>query len=153
MVKKTIRSVVLAEDNLEHCFFFRQSLKEVAPEIQLTEVYDGEKLMRLLERYLPDLLFLDLSMPCKNGIECIREIRENHSLNLLPIIVFSINSKNHSIQTAYDLGANLYIVKPEDYTNLVLCLRKVLAMDWKNPKSITLEYSSGRNQPFDYTTL
>ena len=73
-----VKSIVLAEDNLEHCFFFKKCLKEVRPEIQFTEVVDGEKLMALLERYQPDLLFLDLSMPCKNGIQCIQEIRENN---------------------------------------------------------------------------
>jgi DNA-binding NarL/FixJ family response regulator len=148
-----VRSVVLAEDNLEHCFFFRKSLKEVAPQIQLTEVNDGEKLVRLLERYLPDLLFLDLSMPCKNGMQCIREIRENKSLDLMPIIVYSINSKNHSIQTAYDLGANLYIIKPQEYGDMVSCLEKVLSMDWKNPKSITGQYTSNKKQPFSYSTI
>ena len=147
-----VRSVVLAEDNLEHCFFFRKSLKEVGPEIQLTEVNDGEKLVTLLERYLPDLLFLDLSMPCKNGMQCIREIRENKSLDVMPVIVYSINSKNHSIQTAYDLGANLYIIKPEEYGEMVSCLRKVLSMDWKNPKTITSQYTTNQKRPFSYST-
>jgi CheY-like chemotaxis protein len=148
-----VRSVVLAEDNLEHCFFFRKSLKEVAPEIQLTEVNDGEKLIRLLERYLPDLLFLDLSMPCKNGMQCIREIRENKSLDLMPVIVYSINSKNHSIQTAYELGANLYIIKPQEYGDMVSCLQKVLSMDWKNPKTITSQHATNQKKPFSYSTL
>ena len=148
-----IRSVVLAEDNLEHCFFFRKCLKEVAPEIQFTVVFDGEKLMTLLERYQPDLLFLDLTMPCKNGIQCIKEIRENKSLNSLPIIVFSINSKNHSIQTAYELGANLYIIKPGEYSDLVMCLQKVLSMDWKQPKTITKRHSTNNKyQAYDFAS-
>lgn len=147
-----IRSVVLAEDNLEHCFFFKKCLKEVAPEIQFTEVFDGEKLMALLDRYQPDLLFLDLSMPCKNGIQCIQEIRENKSLNTMPIIVFSINSKHHSIQTAYELGANLYIIKPGEYTDMVMCLQKVLSMDWKQPKTITKrQTTNNKYKAYDYT--
>ena len=148
-----IRSVVLAEDNMEHCFFFKKCLKEVAPDIQFTEVFDGEKLMALLDRYQPDLLFLDLSMPCKNGIQCIQEIRENKSLNSMPIIVFSINSKQHSIQTAYELGANLYIIKPGEYTDLVMCLQKVLVMDWKQPKMVTKRHTiNNKYQAFDYAS-
>jgi len=148
-----VSSVVLADDTLEHCFFFRKALKEVAPFIQYTEVYDGEKLINLLEGYLPDLLFLELSMPCKNGMQCIREIRENRSYDLMPIIVFSINSKSNTIKNAYALGADLYIVKPGEYSVLASCLEKVLSMDWTNRKNVTKQIGAdNKYQPFNYTT-
>jgi DNA-binding NarL/FixJ family response regulator len=135
-----INSVVLAEDNLEHCFFFKKALKEVVPSIQFTEVHDGDKLMELLKNYHPDLLFLDLSMPCKDGVQCIKEIRENKVYDTLPIVVFTISKQNNAIQTAYGFGANLYFVKPSDYSDLATALRTILSMDWSDPKSITEKY-------------
>ena len=144
-----VSSVVLAEDNLEHCFFFQRALKEVAPGISFSAVHDGDKLVRLLESYLPDLLFLDLGMPCKNGVQCIKEIREQRPYDSMPIVVFSINDDNHAIQTAYGYGANLYIVKPEEYQLLKTVLQKVLSMDWNHPKTITEHYfSKARYVPF-----
>lgn len=149
-----VSSVVLADDTLEHCFFFRKALKEIAPDIQYTEVYDGEKLINLLEGYLPDLLFMELSMPCKNGMQCIREIRENRSYDLMPIIVFSINSKPNAIQNAYSLGADLYIIKPGEYSALASCLEKVLSMDWKNKKNVTKQFLANNTyQPFKYSPV
>ena len=135
-----IKSILLAEDNLEQCFFFRKAVKEIAPEIQLNEVNDGDTLMELLENYIPDLLFLDLAMPCKNGVQCIQEIRENRAYDLLPIVVFTISSQEHTIQTAFGFGANLYFIKPENYDLLISSLRKIIAMDWSDPKSISENY-------------
>jgi CheY-like chemotaxis protein len=135
-----IKSILLAEDNLEQCFFFRKALKEIAPEIQLNEVHDGDTLMELLEFYIPDLLFLDLAMPCKNGVQCIQEIRENRAYDQLPIVVFTISSQEHTIQTAYGLGANLYFIKPGNYDLLISSLQEIIAMDWSDPKSISQNY-------------
>lgn len=135
-----VKSIVLAEDNLEHCFFFERALKEVAPRTKFSAVHDGDKLMKLLENYLPDLLFLDLSMPCKNGVECIKEIRENRIYDSMPIVVFSVTEDQQAIQAAYGYGANLYVVKPDEYYSLKTLLQNVLSMDWTRPKTITERY-------------
>ena len=146
-----IKSILLAEDNLEHCFFFRKALREVAPEIQFDEVHDGDKLMELLESYLPDLLFLDLAMPCKSGVQCIREIRENKIYDSLPIVVLTVSSQYNSIQATYGFGANLYTIKPESYELLVSSLRSILLMDWSDPKTITAEhFKDNKYLPYAY---
>ena len=134
-----IHSILLAEDNLEHCFFFKKALKEIAP-VDFFEVHDGDELLSLLERFLPDLLFLDLSMPCKNGIQCIKEIREDKAYDSLPIVVFTVSTQNNAIQATYGFGANLYMVKPDEYSQLVADLKIILAMNWSDPKSITEKY-------------
>ena len=135
--------------NLEHCFFFERALKEVAPRVSFSAVHDGDKLIQLLESYLPDLLFLDLGMPCKDGVQCIKEIREQRQFHSMPIVVFSINDDSLAIQAAYGYGANLYIVKPDEYSLLKLFLQKVVSMDWNDPKSITENYfSNSRYVPF-----
>jgi CheY-like chemotaxis protein len=147
-----INSIVLAEDNLEHCFFFRKALREVAPSVQLTDVHDGNKLIELLQSYLPDLLFLDLNMPCKDGVQCIKEIREDRVYNRLPIVVFTMSSHDNSIQTAYGFGANLYMIKPNEYSKLLQSLNSILLMDWNEPKLITENhFRNNRYIPFVYS--
>lgn len=147
---KPITTVLLAEDNLEHCFFFKKALHQIAPEIKYNEVHDGEDLMSLLDNFIPDLLFLDLNMPCKNGVECIKEIRENKAYDLLPIVVFTISTQANAIQTAYGFGANLYFVKPAEYSLLVTSLQKILTMDWSNPKMITeRHFQNNKYMPFE----
>lgn len=144
-----IQSVLLAEDNLEHCFFFKRALSEVAPQTSIFQVHDGDALLSLLGSFLPDLLFLDLNMPCKDGVQCIKEIRENKACHRLPIVVFTVSSQNNAIQTAYGFGANLYIVKPNEYSRLVSTLRSILSMNWNDPKTITQKHFYGsRYVPF-----
>ena len=137
LMKKMVDSVVLAEDNLEHGFFFRRALKEVAPQTRCAAVQDGEKLMELLDSYLPDLLFLDLGLPCKDGVQCIKEIREHRTYDLMPIVVFSAQADERAVQTAYSYGANLYIIKPDNYLLLKSFLQNILSMDWSDPKKVT----------------
>lgn len=138
-----IGSVVLAEDNLEHCFFFKKALKEVAPRVRFAEVHDGDQLMQLLESYMPDLLFLDLGMPCRNGVQCIKEIRDRRVYDSLPVIVFSVNDDSRNIQAAYGFGANLYVVKPGAYDLLKVMLHRILSMSWEDPHSVTRTYFAG----------
>jgi DNA-binding response OmpR family regulator len=146
-----IKSILLAEDNLEHCFFFKKALKDIAPDIQFSEVHDGDKLMELLESYIPDLLFLDLGMPCKNGVQCIQEIRENKIYDPLPIIVFTVTSQNNTIQATYGFGANLYMIKPDTYELLASSLKAILSMDWGDAKTITGAYfKDNRYLPYSY---
>lgn len=146
-----IKSILLAEDNLEHCFFFKKVLKEIAPEVQVSEVHDGDQLMKLLESYIPDLLFLDLGMPCKNGVQCIQEIREKKVYDSLPIVVFTANSQHKTIQAAYGFGANLYIIKPGGYDLLLSYLKAILSMSWHDAKKITEKYfRNNKYLPYTY---
>lgn len=135
-----INTVLLSEDNLEQCFFFKKALKEILPSIQFSEVHDGEELLSFLENYLPDLLFLDLVMPCKNGIQCIKEIREDRRYDALPIIVYTVSKRENAIQTTYGLGANLFFSKPKEYSDLVSSLKVILSMNWSHPGLITKQY-------------
>ncbi|HEY0733164.1 MAG TPA: response regulator, partial [Chitinophagaceae bacterium] len=88
-----IRSIVLAEDDKDDHIFFSEALMQIDPSLKLTTVDDGNELMDLLKHYYPDILFLDLDMPYKNGLECLREIRSSETLKDLPVIVFSSTSR------------------------------------------------------------
>ena len=74
--------------------------------------------------HLPDILFLDLSMPRKTGFECLSEIKENKKLNDLPVIMFStsfthgINYEQDMINMLLRTGAHLFIRKPSDFAQL-----------------------------------
>jgi len=75
-------------------------------------------------------------MPCKDGVACIKEIREDKAYDNLPIVVFTVSAQNNAIQIAYGFGANLYMIKPKEYSNLVVALKAILSMNWSNPKSV-----------------
>ncbi|SJZ40048.1 response regulator [Sediminibacterium ginsengisoli] len=131
---KAIHSILLADDDEDDRLIFLEALQDVAGGLQLTTVSGGEQLMELLQQeppFRPDLLFLDLNMPCKNGYECLQEIKNSDDLKKIPVIIFSTSLQPKSIEHVYQHGAALYIVKPVSFSDLRHMLEKVLAMDWQ----------------------
>jgi CheY-like chemotaxis protein len=122
--------VVLADDDPDHGLLFQIVLRQVDPSKNLTIVKDGSELMNLLDRFVPDLLFLDLNMPCKNGYECLVEIRQRPELKNLPIVVYSSSTYMTDIQKSYVHKANLYMVKPFNSLHLRNALASILKMEW-----------------------
>ncbi len=84
-------NVLLADDDTDDCRFFELALNELALNTELTIVHNGEQLMSYLtdeSNKIPDVLFLDLNMPRKNGFECLLEIKLNKKIGNIPIIVY-----------------------------------------------------------------
>jgi Response regulator of citrate/malate metabolism len=127
--------VVLADDDKDHGFLFRMVLKQVDPSKTVSIVKDGAELMDFLKKKVPDLLFLDLNMPCKNGLECLNEIRQQLQLKDLPIVVYSSSTHMTDIQKSYIHEADLYMVKPFNSFHLRNALESILKMDWKKEMS------------------
>jgi CheY-like chemotaxis protein len=67
---------------------------------------------------LPDVLFLDINMPRKNGIECLYEIKNIKELKELPIVMFSTSNSQDKIGLVFKSGADVYIHKPSDFSQL-----------------------------------
>jgi CheY-like chemotaxis protein len=138
--QQAIQSIVLADDDRDDHEFFRTALQEIDPSRKLHIVTDGAQLLDLLQHYVPDLIFLDLDMPCKNGLECLREIRNNSNLYNLPVVVFSSTTRPANITTAYEMGGNLFFIKPSNFNDLTAAVRTILAMDWSDPDAIKEKY-------------
>jgi CheY-like chemotaxis protein len=110
--------VLLADDDIDDCLFFTRALKELNLVTRLVAVHDGEQLMHLLVNettQAPDILFLDLNMPRKNGFECLLEIKLDEKLKTLPVIVFSTSFEQEVVNGLYKHGANYFIRKPPDF--------------------------------------
>jgi len=123
--------VVLADDDRDHGILFHHVLKQVDPSKTLTIVKDGEDLMKFVMQQVPDLVFLDLNMPCKHGLECLQEIRNQLNLKDLPVVVYTSSTHMTDIQKSYLHQADLYMVKPFNSFHLRNALESILKMEWK----------------------
>lgn len=114
-------NLLLADDDLDDCFFFKEALEELPIPTMLTTVNDGVQLMELLyaiKEPLPDALFLDLNMPRKSGFECLTEIKMVDALINLPVIIYSTSLNVEVIDLLYQKGVQYYICKPGEYDKL-----------------------------------
>ena len=112
--------ILLAEDDLDDCLFFKEALAELPITTRLTTVPNGEKLMQWLNEteLLPDILFLDLNMPRKNGYACLLEIKQSEKLKRLPVITLSTSFEDELVNLVYKNGAQYYIRKPNNFFQL-----------------------------------
>lgn len=111
--------ILHAEDDMDDCFFFKEALDELQLPTNHVALHDGEQLMRYLANEtnsLPNILFLDLNMPRKNGAECLSEIKISERLKKLTIIIFSTAFNAEEVNRLYKNGAQYYIRKPSDFS-------------------------------------
>ncbi len=128
-------NILLADDDPDDCLFFKEAINKFIPATNLTAVHDGEQLMLWLtneENKLPDVLFLDLNMPRKNGFECLTEIKQHATLKDLPVVIFSTSNAHEEMTTLFKTGADVYIRKPRDLEQLVRIIRHALPMASEN---------------------
>lgn len=126
-------NVILADDDEDDRILFKEAMDETHKNVKLSFAENGEELMQKLtdpKLPLPDLIFLDLNMPLKNGQECLEEIRQNKRLRNIPIIIYSTSSSKEHIEQTYQEGANLYIKKPTSFQELKKVTQRVFSLDW-----------------------
>ena len=126
--------ILLADDDDDDRLFFKDAIEEVKVKTVVTMVNDGVELMDYLiksEMNLPNLVFLDLNMPRKGGMECLKEIRSNHLLKDLSIAIYSTSGLEKDIEETFINGANIYIKKPNDFEELKKILATVININWQ----------------------
>ena len=124
-------NLLLADDDQDDCLFFKEALAELPVASNLTTVNDGAALMRMLVSMLPrlpDILFLDLNMPCKNGMECLAEIKLHKQLKDLFVVIFSTSYNLDIVNLLYKKGACYYIKKPGTFDQLKTVINKTLGI-------------------------
>jgi CheY-like chemotaxis protein len=128
MIKEPIL-ILLAEDDQDDYILFRDALSTVPQQTQLKVVNDGVDLMDFFSDRtgpLPDILFLDLNMPRKNGFECLSEIKLNPKLSEMQVVIFSTSYNSIGVAYLLDQGADFYMRKPKSYARLCLLLQESL---------------------------
>ena len=120
--------ILLADDDEDDCFLFQEVLNELSLKTNLITVNNGIQLMNFLvnTNEFPDVLFLDMNMPCMNGLECLTQIRSQEAFDELVIIIYSTSYEKDLAQTLKNIGADFYIQKPSEFLKLKLIISKAL---------------------------
>ena len=124
-------NILLVDDDKGDCLLFRNALEELPVSAHLTVVHNGEQLIEELTKKgnkLPDVLFLDLNMPRKNGFASLGEIKRNTGLQELPVIIFSTSSEQDTVKQVFRDAAHYYICKPADFSQLKKVIYEALTL-------------------------
>ena len=124
-------NILHADDDVDDCNFFKDALTALPVKTRLKTVNDGDELMCYLSNNtdnLPDVLFLDLNMPRKNGFECLSEIKLNPDLHALRVIIFSTSYEQEVVNLLYINGAQYFMRKPAEFAQLKRIIQQTVAL-------------------------
>jgi CheY-like chemotaxis protein len=130
-----LNRIVLADDDAEDREVFAEVTHELVPGMEINMAPNGEQLMRMLNTAtapLPDVIFLDLNMPLKNGQQCLREIRSHEKLKHIPVVIYSTSINCDYVNDTFSNGANYYLQKPTSYSKLRQALQKMFTLNAQN---------------------
>lgn len=124
--------VLLVEDNPDDAELTIRALKKQHMANNLIVAEDGEEALDFLfgkgkyegrgVNHPPKVVFLDLKLPKVDGLEVLRQIKGQERTKSIPVVVVSSSKEDPDIKTAYELGANSYVVKPVDFKDFLNAL-------------------------------
>ncbi|WPR70247.1 response regulator [Flavobacterium sp. NG2] len=126
--------ITLADDDEDDRLFFTDAFDELKINTVVNTVNDGRELLRFLnhpDTVLPNIIFLDLNMPIMNGIDCLKEIKQNEKFKDIVIAIYSTSSSDKDVENTFVLGANIYIKKPSNFNDLKKILSEVVVTNWQ----------------------
>jgi len=126
--------LILADDDEDDRLFFTDAFSELRINTRVNTFNDGVELMNYLNKegsLMPNVLFLDLNMPKKTGIECLIEIKNNEKMSGIAIVIYSTSASEEDIEKTFVLGANIYIKKPDSFKKLKKILSEVVSINWQ----------------------
>jgi len=117
--------IVIAEDHT----ILREGLRSLLssnPNFEIVgEAGDGREAIRCAEKFKPDLILTDLSMPRMNGMEAIKEIKRGSPASR--VLVLTVHRAEEYILAAFRAGADGYILKDSTHSELIMAVKKVLS--------------------------
>ena len=124
--------ILLVEDNPGDARLAMEALREAKVHNNLYWVGDGEEALAFLRREgkhsdapRPDLIFLDLNLPRKDGRQVLREIKADDRWRRIPVVVLTTSQAEEDILKVYNLNANCYITKPVDLDQFIKVVKTI----------------------------
>lgn len=117
--------ILLVEDNPHDAELTIRTLKKSNLANRLIHLHNGAEALDFLfargiyagrdveER--PKVVLLDIKMPKVDGIEVLRQLKQNEATRTIPVVIMTSSKEEQDIITSYDLGVNSYVVKPVDF--------------------------------------
>ena len=129
-MQTSIENVLIAEDDQDDFDLFKDAITESGYSVSIEHAENGEILLKVLNLNVPDILFLDIHMPCKDGKQCLKEIRENPRYDAMPVIMYTSSDSRDDVEHCYRQRANMYAIKPTSFKELKNVIQKIFSIDW-----------------------
>ena len=123
-------TIIIADDDADDSLFLLEALLATNPGLTVITVPNGQRLIDVLESVSPRYIFLDINMPKKNGFDALKQIRLNKILDQPRVIMCSTSGSPNEVKLSQELGADMYLKKPNNIQNLNKMVEDVFSTDW-----------------------
>src|SRR5688500_19438602 len=123
-------NVLIVDDDEDDRDLFCIAVHELEPKVNCILARNGEEALQglRLEKFpKPDLIFLDLNMPRLNGIQFLNELKKDHHLHGIPVVIYSASQRQQDLEEAKGLGAVHSFAKPSSFKELCRIISEVFA--------------------------
>ena len=121
------RSILIVDDEQHIRLLIEQALEELADDgVDLFTAADGEEALEIIEAQHPDLVFLDVMMPRRNGIEVCRAVKQDLGLTSTKVVLLTAKGQAYDREQGLAAGADAYLTKPFDPDELLELARGVV---------------------------
>lgn len=111
-----MKTVLIVDDNIKNLDLFKDFVESWGYETVTAQ--QGKDAISLAERYLPDIILLDVMLPGMSGYEVCRELKENIKTQHIPVVMITVLNDIADRIHGYKIGADQFLVKPVDYNEL-----------------------------------
>lgn len=122
-------TIFLAEDDEDDQELIRLAFTKLRSKHQLEIVNNGQEMLDALEGQstFPCLIILDLNMPILNGIQTLKELKENPRFSKIPKVILTTSDSEENKSKCYSYGATDYFIKPSRVTEIVTTIEKIVS--------------------------
>ncbi len=130
------KKILLVDDERDLVFYTKLFLEEKGYEV--TEAYDGQQALDILETFRPDLVLLDVTMPRLTGWDVLKQMQEDPEKVDIPVLMLTARSEDADKARGWELGVTWYQTKPFELDELAMVIERILATqddDWGDGES------------------
>lgn len=126
--------VLIVEDDDGHARLIEKNLRRASITNEMLRFTDGQQILdflfrrgegRMREHFTPYLLLLDIHIPKLDGVEVLRQIKQDEELRKIPVIMLTTTDDPHEVEICHSLGCSHYIVKPVEYDKFAQILSRL----------------------------
>ena len=125
-------SIHYIDDDEEDLEFFKAAAHKVPSVLNVHTYMRNNEFLNAIENVdvAKTIVFLDINMPGKSGIDILKILRSNDKLKSLSVIMYSTSKDQKVIDISKEFGADYYAVKPASYLSIEELIKHVLTIDW-----------------------